>query len=250
MSSLPPLEIVLRALGELDPRGVQPPSTMELELCLGYSREELDEAFRAVYDYPMEDVLDLFAQERLLQCPGELLDDFAGQVTMEHGYTGELYYSYFPYRFGELLLATTPHGLCFSSFTLGNREEARNHLMGSHPLVAHFHEETHPILEQAMRYLAEPTTEPLPPLHLIGTLFQRSVWQTMLLIPRGGCISYQRIGQALGLPQATQAIGTAVGANPLAPFIPCHRVLPKEHTLGFYHWGTGLKAALLAPELL
>ena len=59
---------------------------MELELCLGYSREELDEAFRAIYDHPMEDVLDLFAQERLQQCPSELLDDFAGQVTMElHG---------------------------------------------------------------------------------------------------------------------------------------------------------------------
>ena len=94
MSSHPPLEIVLQALGELDPRGVHPPSSMELELCLGYSREELDEAFRAVYDHPMEDVLDLFAQESLQQCPSELLDDFAGQVTMEHGYTGELYYGY------------------------------------------------------------------------------------------------------------------------------------------------------------
>ena len=250
MSSLPPLEIVLRALGELDPRGVLPPSSMELELCLGLSREELDEAFQAVYAHPMEDVLELFAQERLLQCPSQLLEDYTGRVTMEHGYTGELYYGYFPYGFGELLLATTPLGLCYSSFTLGDREEARERLIGSYPHVAHFHEESHPILEQAMRHLAEPTVEPLPPLHLIGTLFQRSVWQTMLLVPRGSCISYQRIGQALGFPQAAQAIGSAVGANPLAPFIPCHRVLPKEHTIGFYHWGTGLKAALLAPELL
>ena len=52
------------------------------------------------------------------------------------------------------------------------------------------------------------------------------------------------------MPQAAHAIGSAVGANPLAPFIPCHRVLPKEHTIGHYHWGVARKALLLLPELL
>ena len=72
----------------------------------------------------------------------------------------------------------------------------------------------------------------------------------MLLIPEGSHTSYQGLGETFGMPQAAHAIGSAVGANPLAPFIPCHRVLPKEHTIGHYHWGVARKAILLLPELL
>ncbi len=73
---------------------------------------------------------------------------------------------------------------------------------------------------------------------------------SMLLIPEGSHTSYQGLGETFGMPQAAHAVGSAVGANPLAPFIPCHRILPKEHTIGHYHWGVARKALLLLPELL
>ena len=74
---------------------------------------------------------------------------------------------------------------------------------------------------------------------------------SMLLIPEGSHTSYQGLGETFGMPQAAHAVGSAVGANPLAPFIPCHRVLPKEHTIGHYHWGGSAQGPYSSyPELL
>ena len=72
----------------------------------------------------------------------------------------------------------------------------------------------------------------------------------MLHIPRGRCCHYQDLATLVGKPRGAQAVGTAVGANPLAPFIPCHRVLPRTDTLGDYYWGSALKALILLPELI
>ena len=72
----------------------------------------------------------------------------------------------------------------------------------------------------------------------------------MLRIPSGRCCHYQDLATLVGKPLGAQAVGTAVGANPLAPFIPCHRVLPRTDTLGDYYWGSALKALVLLPELI
>lgn len=89
----------------------------------------------------------------------------------------------------------------------------------------------------------------LPPLHLRGTNFQIQVWQALLRIPPGSLVSYRQVAAAAGYPRAARAVGQAVGANPVAVLIPCHRVLRATGVLGGYRWGPPRKRALLAWEV-
>ncbi|WP_407696306.1 methylated-DNA--[protein]-cysteine S-methyltransferase [Sphingomicrobium arenosum] len=81
-----------------------------------------------------------------------------------------------------------------------------------------------------------------------GTPFQRAVWAQLQRIPLGETRSYADIAAALGQPGATRAVGTANGANPIAIFIPCHRVVRADGGLGGYAYGLAVKEALLAAE--
>lgn len=81
-----------------------------------------------------------------------------------------------------------------------------------------------------------------------GTNFQLNVWRALLNIPAGALVSYQALGERLGKASAARAIGSAVGANPVALLIPCHRVLRQTGELGGYRWGTTRKQAILARE--
>lgn len=82
----------------------------------------------------------------------------------------------------------------------------------------------------------------------LGTPFQHAVWQELRRIPCGVVRSYGDIARQLGKPQASRAVGSAIGANPLAILIPCHRVLRGDGGIGGYHWGLDAKRALLAAE--
>jgi len=81
-----------------------------------------------------------------------------------------------------------------------------------------------------------------------GTNFQLAVWKALLEVPRGSLVSYQTVANLAGRPRAAQAVGGAVGANPVAFLIPCHRVIQKSGALGGYRWGVARKRALLAWE--
>lgn len=83
---------------------------------------------------------------------------------------------------------------------------------------------------------------------LKGTEFQQQVWQALLQIPAGATCSYADIAKAVGRPRAYRAVGSAVGANPVAWLIPCHRVLPAGGGLGNYRWGKETKQLLLEAE--
>lgn len=83
---------------------------------------------------------------------------------------------------------------------------------------------------------------------VLGAPFQIKVWEALLAIPSGEVRSYSDIAARIGSPRAVRAVGTAVGRNPVAVLIPCHRVLRASGGLGGYHWGLGLKRALLARE--
>lgn len=74
-------------------------------------------------------------------------------------------------------------------------------------------------------------------LHVTGTNFQIAVWRALLTIPEGQLASYSHIAQALGTPKSSRAVGNAVGANPIALWIPCHRVIQQSGALGGYRWG-------------
>jgi AraC family transcriptional regulator of adaptative response/methylated-DNA-[protein]-cysteine methyltransferase len=81
-----------------------------------------------------------------------------------------------------------------------------------------------------------------------GTPFQVRVWRALLQIPAGTLISYGALATALARPGAARAVGTAVGRNPLAYLIPCHRVIRGTGVIGDYRWGTARKRAMLAWE--
>ncbi len=87
---------------------------------------------------------------------------------------------------------------------------------------------------------------PVLRLGLIGTPFQQRVWRTLTEIPSGETTSYGALAEKL--TSGPRAVGRAVGANPIAYYIPCHRVLPCAGGLGGFRWGTELKADLLARE--
>ncbi len=81
-----------------------------------------------------------------------------------------------------------------------------------------------------------------------GSVFQRRVWRALLEIPPGATASYGKIAAVIGRPGAARAVGQAVGANPIALLIPCHRVVKSSGGLGGYRWGAERKHRLLALE--
>ena len=101
----------------------------------------------------------------------------------------------------------------------------------------------------AARY-AEKVFEPgaSVPLALYGTPFRRQVWRALLEIPVGQTWTYGQLATEVGNPKAARATGTAVGANPISWFIPCHRALASDGRLHNYHWGVRRKRAMLAME--
>ncbi len=108
-----------------------------------------------------------------------------------------------------------------------------------------------PVLDEARRwldiYFAGRDPGPPPPLSLHGTSFQRAVWALLLEIPYGQTTTYGALARRLGIRSA-QAIGGAVGHNPLSIFIPCHRVVGADGSLTGYAGGVAKKRALLELE--
>ncbi len=86
------------------------------------------------------------------------------------------------------------------------------------------------------------------PLDLIGTEFQRAVWQRLLAIPRGRTTTYGAIAREIGAPAASRAVGAAVGRNPVSVVVPCHRVVGSDGSLTGYAGGLPRKTALLRLE--
>ena len=82
-----------------------------------------------------------------------------------------------------------------------------------------------------------------------GTKFQVKVWEALLRVPFGALTTYGQIAREIGQPGASRAVGSAVGDNPVAYLIPCHRVIRKEGKLGEYHWGSTRKKAIVGWEM-
>lgn len=86
------------------------------------------------------------------------------------------------------------------------------------------------------------------PLDLRGTLFQQRVWEALREVPPGSTTTYSEVAQRIGAPKAVRAVGQAVGANPVAVAVPCHRVIRVGGAICGYHWGVERKRQLLARE--
>ena len=80
---------------------------------------------------------------------------------------------------------------------------------------------------------------------LIGTEFQLKVWTYLRKIPRGSVKTYSQVAKGIGKPLAVRAVANAIGKNPCAPKIPCHRVIKSDGSLGGYSGKGGLKTKKL-----
>lgn len=119
-----------------------------------------------------------------------------------------------------------------------------------HPCV--IETSAHPLLlqleDELSEYFEGKRTSFTLPLNPAGTLFQKSVWKTLLKIPYGETISYTNEAKMLGNPKATRAVANANGKNPIPILIPCHRVIASNGGLGGYNGGINKKEFLLKLE--
>jgi AraC family transcriptional regulator of adaptative response/methylated-DNA-[protein]-cysteine methyltransferase len=152
--------------------------------------------------------------------------------------------------FGACLLAVTDRGVCGLSFVEpGSAQEAVEQMRADWP-GALFEERSQVTAPVAARMFAPFGGKRRPPLSLLlrGTNFQVKVWQALMRIPPGAVVSYDTIARWIGASRSARAVANAVGANPIAFLIPCHRVIRQTGLVGGYRWGTARKRAMLAWE--
>ncbi len=104
------------------------------------------------------------------------------------------------------------------------------------------------LIDKILHCLNNNTYDASIELEAIGTPFQKTVWQALCQVPAGSTASYKQIAEAIGNPKAVRAVGSACKNNPIAYFIPCHRILPSNGKIGQYRWGVGIKRQLLDRE--
>lgn len=148
--------------------------------------------------------------------------------------------------FGEIIVARTWDGVCDLQFLDYNRLET------IHELARRWGEYTPTTQSNEMAVTVEKVAfegydHPIK-LDVTGTDFQLQVWRELQNIPFGHTATYQEIAGRIGKPNAVRAVATAIGQNPVAMLIPCHRVIHSDGTLGEYHWGRDLKKRLLEWE--
>jgi len=156
-------------------------------------------------------------------------------------------YSFAETPFGSIIAASTHKGICHLAFA-ENEEEALKQLKNRFP-NAKYKQMTDMIQQDALHAFSyKPHTMEKIKLHLKGTPFQIKVWEALLRIPAGGLCTYGSIARIIDNPKASRAVGSAVGDNPVAFLIPCHRVIQSSGVLGNYHWGNSRKAAMIGWE--
>lgn len=150
---------------------------------------------------------------------------------------------------GAALLATTARGICNLLFLDATGATDAGVVLRREWPGATLHDDpcvTQPLMDSIFN-AAESANKPLV-LHVKGSNFQIQVWRALLQIPPGALVSYQMLAATLGRPTAARAVGNALGRNPVAYLIPCHRVLRESGELGGYRWGLERKAALIGWE--
>ncbi len=160
-----------------------------------------------------------------------------------------IYYGIHSTPFGDAFIAVTARGICKLLFMdEQTKSELLNHVKQAWPHADFLEDQQKTAMIIESIFHQEPSaTRPLS-LLVRGTNFQINVWQALLNIQPGQLTSYSHIAKAIGKPGAARAVGSAVGANPVAFVIPCHRVLRQSGNLGGYRWGLTRKQAILAWE--
>lgn len=221
--------------------GISPKKFLQF-LTLQYARERLRE------DLSLEEI----AYEAGLSGTSRLHDLFINMEGMTPGQykkSGKgitINYGFHLSPFGKYILAaTSEQRICGLEFT-GDEKEAVDSLRQrwNESKLEHNPRFTSPLADELF------SQGPETPLKLLvkGTPFQLKVWEALLKIPFGELVSYQAVSKHVGNPQGLQATGGAIGKNPVAYLIPCHRVVRKTGQINGYRWGLDRKSAMIGWE--
>jgi len=180
----------------------------------------------------------------------DLFINIEGMTPGEYKNGGEnlsINYCFAESPFGKIIVASTNKGVCHMSF-----EEDENRALSN--LTSHFpHAKYHQVVDKFQQnalFIFQKDWGKIDQikLHIKGTDFQLKVWETLLKLPLGSLATYGLIARNIGRPKASRAVGTAIGNNPVAFLIPCHRVIQKSGNIGGYRWGDTRKSAIIGRE--
>lgn len=180
----------------------------------------------------------------------DLFINIEGMTPAEYKNAGKnlvINYNFATSPFGNLIIASTSKGVCYIAFDNDEEKALAN-------LRAKFYNATFQrksdINQQNALFIFQNDWNKLPEikLHLKGTDFQLKVWEALLKIPLGQLSTYGNIANRIGNPKASRAVGTAIGSNPVAFLIPCHRVIQSTGNFGGYMWGNTRKTAIIGWE--
>ena len=223
--------------------GVSPKKFMQF-LSVEYAKQLLQDREATLFEA---------AQQTGLSGTGRLHDLFVkieGMTPGEYKNGGEnlqINYSFAESPFGEIIVASTSKGICHLAFFI-DQEEGENTMKARFP-NASYHQWVDSIQQEALFIFQHDWTKLNQiKLHLHGTAFQLKVWDALLKIPMGNLTTYGSIAGEIEKPKASRAIGTAIGSNPVAFLIPCHRVIQSSGKIGGYMWGNTRKSAIIGWE--
>jgi AraC family transcriptional regulator of adaptative response/methylated-DNA-[protein]-cysteine methyltransferase len=180
----------------------------------------------------------------------DLFVNIEGMTPGEFKNGGELLtinYSYAESPFGNIIVASTQKGICYMAFAEDENAGFQN-LQSQFPNAGF--KQVVDMIQQNALYIFTRDWSKLKDikLHLKGTAFQLKVWETLLKIPLGQLSTYGEIAASIENPKASRAVGSAIGDNPVAFLIPCHRVIQSTGSIGQYHWGSTRKTAIIGWE--
>lgn len=223
--------------------GISPKKFLQF-LTVEYAKDMLKEKQVSLFDA---------AFETGLSGTGRLHDLFIkieGMTPGEFKNGGEqlsINYSFAESPFGDIIVASTPKGICHLAFA-DDKKTALEELKMRFPR-AYWNQVVDMIQQNALHIFKQDWNKPEAiKLHIKGTAFQLKVWQALLEIPSGQLSTYSRLAEKIQQAGAARAVGTAVGDNPVAFLIPCHRVIKSTGLIGDYHWGSTRKTAIIGWE--
>ncbi len=267
-------DVVRRAIGHIRGHWRQQPEIEQIAEAAGVTPTELHHLFRrwaGLSPKAFLQALTLDGARQLLRNsasvldatyevglsgPGRLHDLFVTHEAMSPGEWKAggagltMHYGFHPSPFGSALITATDRGLAGLAFADSGKERATlADMKGRWPKAAYV-ENSARTAATAARIFDPSQWQPEQPLRvvLIGTDWEVQVWEALLQIPMGRLATYSGIAAKVCRPAAARAVGAAVGKNPIAFVVPCHRVVGKSGELTGYHWGLTRKRAMLGWE--
>ena len=154
--------------------------------------------------------------------------------------------------FGDCLIANSPQGICRLDFVESRKRDSIEQELARDWGRARIHwsnSEAEAIASRIFRRPERIDDQQSLRCFVQGSRFQIQVWRALLRIPAGQLATYEQIAVSIGNPNASRAVGNAIGSNPVGCLIPCHRVIRKTGVVGQYRWGATRKQAVIAHEI-